>query len=133
MFHLVASSSTSTTDNGKPPMGDANVLQMNWDNNGGYDAQLAISTAANRMEFRDQISTKKAWREVVTSTPGTAAGGTRTPVYISTTGVATAGDVTFDTLNVNRLMWTRETDKPYAGYHYASSTKIAVNSSSEPS
>lgn len=90
LFHLIASSSTSTTDNGKPPMGDANVLQMNWDNNGGYDAQLAISTQANRMEFRDQISTKKAWREVVTSTPGTATGSSTQPVYISTTGVATA-------------------------------------------
>lgn len=90
LFHLIASSSTSATDNGKPPMGDANVLQMNWDNNGGYDAQLAISAQDNRMEFRDRISTKKAWREVVTSTPGTAEGSSTQPVYISTTGVATA-------------------------------------------
>ena len=97
MFHLVASSSTSSTDNGKPPMGDANIFQMNWDSAGGYDAQLAISTAANRMEFRDQPSTKKAWREVVTSTPGTAAGGTATPVYITDTGVATAITIADDT------------------------------------
>ena len=96
VFHLIASSSTSTTDNGKPPMGDANILQMNWDNSGGYDAQLAISTAENRMEFRDQPSTKKAWREVVTSTPGTAAGGTTQPVYIDTNGVATALSYTIE-------------------------------------
>ena len=37
MFHLLASSSTSDTDNGKSSF-DANVLQMNWDNDGGYDS-----------------------------------------------------------------------------------------------
>lgn len=90
MFHLVASSSTSATDNGKTPMGDANILQMNWDNNGGYDAQLGIHTTDNRMEFRSRASQKQAWREVVTSTPGTAAGGETQPIYINTSGVATA-------------------------------------------
>ncbi len=39
MFHFVATSSTTT---GKSPK-DANILQMNWDNNGGWDTQLAIS------------------------------------------------------------------------------------------
>lgn len=38
LFHLIASGNTSTAENGKPPMGDANVLHMNWDNSGGYDA-----------------------------------------------------------------------------------------------
>jgi len=121
MFHLVASSSTSATDNGKPPMGDANVLQMNWDNNGGYDAQLAISTAANRMEFRDQISTKKAWREVVTSTPGTAAGGPEQPVYISTTGVATA---TTYTLKATVNAGTANKMAYYSGVNAISATTL---------
>lgn len=92
MFHLIASSSTSATDNGKPPMGDANVLQMNWDHNGGFDAQLAISTSGNRMEFRNQPSSKTAWREVVTITPGTAVGAAKKPVYVDATGVVTGGD-----------------------------------------
>lgn len=90
MFHLIASSSTNTANNGKPALGDANVLQMNWDNNGGYDSQLAISTGANRMEFRSRPSQSTAWREVVTSTPGTAVGSTSVPAYIETDGVATA-------------------------------------------
>lgn len=125
MFHLVASSSTATTDNGKPPMGDANVLQMNWDNNGGYDAQLAISTAANRMEFRDQISTKKAWREVVTSTPGTAAGGANKPVYISTTGVATACNAYSSILT--GVSWTAGTTAgPTVNVTAAGTTKSAA-------
>lgn len=103
MFHLVASSSTSATDNGKPPLGDANVFQMNWDNNGGYDAQLAISTASSRMEFRDRASKGTAWREVVTSTPESATGGATTPVYISTTGVATTVTLTGATSLRNSL------------------------------
>ena len=49
MFHLVASSSTTNVANAKPQLGDANILQMNWDNNGGYDSQLAIATGSNRM------------------------------------------------------------------------------------
>ena len=75
---------------------------------------------------------KAGW--IVTAGNGstTGAGGARNPVYVATTGVATAGAVTFDTLNANRLMWTSAADKPYAGYHYANSTKIAINSSSEP-
>ena len=77
MFHLVASSSTTTAANAKPPMGDANVLQMNWDNNGGYDAQLAIATGTNRMEFRARPSATAAWSEVITSaSPGYAIGST---------------------------------------------------------
>lgn len=43
MFHFVATSSTKT---GKPPE-DSNVLQMNWDNNGGWDAQFAISNGSS--------------------------------------------------------------------------------------
>lgn len=43
MFHFVATSSTKT---GKPPE-NSNVLQMNWDNNGGWDTQFAISNGSS--------------------------------------------------------------------------------------
>lgn len=43
MFHFVSTSSTKT---GKPPA-DSNVLQMNWDNNGGWDTQFAISNGSS--------------------------------------------------------------------------------------
>lgn len=43
MFHFVSTSSTKT---GKPPE-DSNVLQMNWDNNGGWDTQFAISNGSS--------------------------------------------------------------------------------------
>lgn len=64
MFHFVA---TSATTIGKPPT-DSNVLQMNWDNNGGYDSQLAISNGGADMYFRSQVAgTWKDWKTVLDS------------------------------------------------------------------
>ena len=90
MFHLVASSSTTT---GKCSF-DANVLQMNWDNNGGYDSQLAISTSGSRMQIRSQASAGTAWREVVTTAAATETGSGVKPIYISNTGAVTASSST---------------------------------------
>lgn len=51
MFHFVATSSTTT---GKPPA-DSSILQLNWDNNGGWDSQLALSTTASpHVYYRNQ-------------------------------------------------------------------------------
>ena len=51
MFHFVATSSTTT---GKPPA-DSSILQLNWDNSGGWDSQLALSTTANpHVYYRNQ-------------------------------------------------------------------------------
>jgi len=44
---------------------------MNWDNNGGYDSQLGISTSGSRMQIRSQASAGTAWREVVTTAAAT--------------------------------------------------------------
>ena len=64
MFHFVATSSTTT---GKPPV-DSNVLQMNWDNNGGYDSQFAISTTGADAYFRGQNGgTWTAWHTLLHS------------------------------------------------------------------
>ncbi len=61
-----------------------------------------------------------------------SAGGLRNPVYF-TNGQPAAGAVTFNNLNANRLVRTTSTaDNLYAGDHYASQTKIAINSTSEP-
>lgn len=89
MFHLLASSSTSTTDNGKTPK-DANVLQMNWDNTGGYDSQFAIATNGQRAWFRTQASTKTAWQEIAHAAASTQIGSETQPVYLSDTGVINA-------------------------------------------
>ena len=51
MFHFVATSSTTT---GKPPA-DSSILQLNWDNSGGWDSQLALSTTASpHVYYRNQ-------------------------------------------------------------------------------
>ena len=82
MFHLVATSSTTT---GKTSF-DANILQMNWDNTAGYDSQLGISTTGSRMQIRSQAHAGTAWREVVTTAAATQVGSASVPVYISNTG-----------------------------------------------
>lgn len=38
---------TSTMTTGKPPIGDAKILHMEWDNTGGWTSQLAIGHAAS--------------------------------------------------------------------------------------
>lgn len=66
MFHFVATSNTTT---GKPPK-DSNVLQMNWDNNGNWDTQLAISAEASpHVYVRGQNGTNwnNAWNTLLDS------------------------------------------------------------------
>lgn len=86
MFHLVATSATTT---GKPPT-DSTILQMNWDNNGGYDSQFGISTDNNRAFYRSRPSEGTTWSEIAHITAGTAVGGVKGPTYVSSTGVVTA-------------------------------------------
>ena len=90
MFHLVAS---STTTEGKTPT-DANILQMNWDNNGGYDSQFGISTSNSRAYFRSQASAGTDWQEIAHAKAGAAVGGSAQAVYMSNTGVITAIETT---------------------------------------
>lgn len=52
---------TSTMTTGKPPIGDCKILNMEWDNTGGWTSQLAIGhpasmTAANAMAIRRMSS-----------------------------------------------------------------------------
>ena len=61
MFHFVATSSTKT---GKPPE-DSNILQMNWDNNGGWDTQFAISPS-NKPSAYIRSQNSGSWGEWLT-------------------------------------------------------------------
>jgi len=52
---------TSTMTEGKPPIGDCKILNMEWDNTGGWTSQLAVGhpanmTAANAMAIRRMSS-----------------------------------------------------------------------------
>ena len=38
---------TSSMTEGKPPVGDAHIIHLDWDNTGGYDAQIAVQAAKN--------------------------------------------------------------------------------------
>lgn len=56
-------------------------------------------------------------------------------ISIATTVNHGHGDITSDgkLATANRMVWTDANKKLYAGYHYVNSTKLAINSSSEPS
>lgn len=38
---------TSSMTEGKPPVGNAHIIHLDWDNTGGYDAQIAVQAAKN--------------------------------------------------------------------------------------
>ena len=38
---------TSSMTEGKPPVGDAHIIHLDWDSTGGYDAQIAVQAAKN--------------------------------------------------------------------------------------
>lgn len=77
---------------------------------------------------------------VTHATRGTAVGGDTIPVYIASTGRATAvakvgvgaGGTGVTSQTANRLVWSIDASKIQASKHYANATKIAINSESEP-
>lgn len=81
LSHFLA---TSTMTTGKPN-GDAHILHMMWDNNGGYDAQLAaIHGGQYHLEYRAQNSgTWQDWKTVIDSSGGTMTG----TLYLKSGGI----------------------------------------------
>lgn len=64
IFGFVA---TSSMTEGKPPS-DASILQMNWDNNSGFDCQIGVARGSYHMYVRGQISgTWGSWKTVLDS------------------------------------------------------------------
>lgn len=93
---------TSSMTEGKPPI-DSHILHFNWDNTGGYDAQLAIGQSnTGRVWTRSQnAGTWGDWRALVTAPKASAVGDASTPVYVNSSGqvvactsAGTAGSVT---------------------------------------
>lgn len=95
---------TSSTTTGKPSQGDSNILHLAWDSAGGYDAQIALSTIANSMQFRT-MSGGNTWRKWVT-------------VITSDTGVTLTDNQTIagnKTFSGNTSMSTAEVDSLITG------------------
>lgn len=58
---------SSMTDN-KPPVGDAHIIHLDWDNAGGYDAQIAVQNSSGQMAVRGMSNkTWQDWRTVLDS------------------------------------------------------------------
>lgn len=60
---------TSSMTEGKPPVGDAHIIHLDWDNIDGYDAQIAVQNNSGQMAVRG-MSNKiwQDWRIVLDST-----------------------------------------------------------------
>lgn len=69
---------TSSTTANKCPS-DASILHLAWDNNGGWDTQLALATGGEAMYFRGQFnSTWNPWRTILHSGNSSISGNTIT-------------------------------------------------------
>lgn len=73
----IFNATSSTTDNKCPT--DASILHLAWDDNGGYDTQLALATGGNNMYFRGQAhATWNPWRTVLHDGNSSISGSTIT-------------------------------------------------------
>lgn len=52
---------TSSMTEGKPPVGDAHIIHLDWDNADGYDAQIAVQNNSGQMAVRGMSN--KIWRD----------------------------------------------------------------------
>lgn len=52
---------TSSMTEGKPPVGDAHIIHLDWDNAGGYDAQIAVQNTSGQMAVRGMSA--KVWQD----------------------------------------------------------------------
>lgn len=52
---------TSSMTEGKPPVGDAHIIHLDWDNAGGYDAQIAVQNSSGQMAVRGMSN--KIWHD----------------------------------------------------------------------
>lgn len=52
---------TSSMTEGKPPIGDAHIIHLDWDNVDGYDAQIAVQNDSGQMAVRGMSN--KIWQD----------------------------------------------------------------------
>lgn len=52
---------TSSMTEGKPPVGDAHIIHLDWDNADGYDAQIAVQNSSGQMAVRGMSN--KIWQD----------------------------------------------------------------------
>ena len=52
---------TSSMTEGKPPIGDAHIIHLDWDNIDGYDAQIAVQNDSGQMAVRGMSN--KIWQD----------------------------------------------------------------------
>lgn len=84
IFHII-----SSTTEGKCPS-DASILHLAWDNNGGWDTQLALAPEENKMYFRGQNKgTWQPWKTLAFTTD--IPSSLKNPYSLTTFGVVYDG------------------------------------------
>lgn len=59
---------TSAMTNSKPPVGDAHIIHLDWDNTDGYDAQIAVQNTSGQIAVRGMTAgTWNGWNTVLDS------------------------------------------------------------------
>lgn len=103
VFHIIGKSGEN--GNGSPI--DMNILQMNWDNDGGYDSQLGIANGTTpQFLFRSQISNNNIkWRQAASIEQGTKTGSATKPVYVDSSGEVKTIDVTISSGTTNNFTY----------------------------
>lgn len=103
VFHIIGKSGEN--GNGSPI--DMNILQMNWDNDGGYDSQLGIANGTTpQFLFRSQISNNSTnWRQAASIVQGTKTGSATKPVYVDSSGEVKTIDVTISSGTINNFTY----------------------------
>lgn len=103
VFHIIGK--TGENGNGSPV--DMNILQMNWDNDGGYDSQLGIANGTTpQFLFRSQISNNNTnWRQAASIAQGTKTGSVTKPVYVDSSGEVKTIDVTISSGTTNNFTY----------------------------
>lgn len=112
---------TSSMAEGKPPVGDAHIIHLDWDNAGGYDAQIAVQNTSGQMAVRG-MSAKvwQDWRTVLDSANYTS--------YAAKKNAYNSASVSNATITLGRSDSSTGTTLTVNNVAHASTADLAKNS-----
>lgn len=112
---------TSSMTEGKPPVGDAHIIHLDWDSTGGYDAQIAVQNASGQMAVRG-MSNKiwQDWRIVLDSANYTS--------YAAKKNAYNSASVSNATITLDRSDGSTGTTLTVNNVAHATSADLAKNS-----
>lgn len=112
---------TSTMTDNKPPVGDSHIIQLDWDNTGGYDAQIAVQNSAGHMALRGMSGgTWNGWNTVLDSANYTS--------YAAKKNAYNSASISNATITLGRSDGSTGTTLTVNNVSHASTADLAKNS-----